>query len=104
MLTDTDLIAKEFSKHEKCYLEYTRITREKSANTSTISEKSDFDASCEVTEKKVLEEQQCLSMESIVAVYGIDEGDREQRYRLQIHFLHKYGDDLLFILLEKSFL
>ena len=28
-VTDTDLIAKEFSKHEKCYLEYTRITRDK---------------------------------------------------------------------------
>ena len=28
-VTDTDLIVKEFSKHEKCYLEYTRITREK---------------------------------------------------------------------------
>ena len=73
-VTDTDLIAKESSKHEKCYREYTRITREKSANTSTISEKSDiqgdFDAVCEVIEKRVLEEQQCLSMESIVSVYN----------------------------------
>ena len=70
-VTDTDLIVKEFSKHEKCYLEYRRITREKSANTSTISEKSDiqgdFDAVCEVIEKRVLEEQQCLSMESIAS-------------------------------------
>ena len=41
-VTDTDLIAKEFSRHEKCYLEYSRITREKSANTSTISEKVIF--------------------------------------------------------------
>ena len=69
-VTDTDLIAKEFSKHEKCYLEYTRITREKSANTSIISEKSDiqgdFDAVCEVIEKRELGEQQYLSMESIV--------------------------------------
>ena len=91
-VTDTDLIAKEFSKHEECYLEYTRITREKSANASTISEKSDiqddFDAVCEVIEKRVLEEQQCLSMESIVSVYRINEGDRQQRYRLtQILFI-----------------
>ena len=41
-VTDTDLIEKKFSKREKCYLEYTRITREKSANTSTISEKVIF--------------------------------------------------------------
>ena len=101
-VTHTDLIAKEFSKHEKCYLEYTRITREKSANTSTISEKSDiqgdFDDVCEVIQKK---EQQCVSMESIVSVSGINEGDRQQRYRLKTHLLQKYGDDLLFISHEK---
>ena len=104
-VTDTDLIAKEFSRHEKCYLEYTRITREKSANTSSISEKSDiqgdFYAVCEVIEKRVLEEQQCLSMESIVSVYGINEGDRQQRCRLKTRLLQKYGDDLLFISHEK---
>ena len=90
-VSDTDLIAKEFRKHEKCHLEYTRITREKSANTSTISEKGDFDAVCEVIEKRVPEEQQCLSMESIVSVCGINEGDRQQRYRLKTHLLQKYG-------------
>ena len=104
-VTDANLVVKEFSKHEKCYLEYTRITREKSANTSTISEKSDiqgnFDAVCEVIEKRVLKEQQCLSMESIVSVYGISEGDRQQRYRLKTRLLQKYGDDLLFISNEK---
>ena len=104
-VTDTDLIAKEFSKHEKCYLEYTRITREKSANTSTISENSDiqgdFDAACDVIEKRVLEEQQCLSTESIVSVYSINEGDRLQQYRLKTRLLQKYGDDLLFISHEK---
>ena len=104
-VTDTDLIAKEFSKHEKCYLDYTRITREKSANTLTISEKSDiqgdFDDVCEMIEKRVLEEQQCLSMESIVSVYSINEGDRQQRYRLKTRLLQKYGDDLPFISHEK---
>ena len=41
-VTDTDLTAKEFSKHEKCYHEYTRITREKSANTSQSLKKVIF--------------------------------------------------------------
>ena len=52
-------------------------------------------------EKRVLEEQQCLSVESIVSVYGINEGDRQQRYRLKTRLLQKYGDDLLFISHEK---
>ena len=52
-------------------------------------------------EKRVLEEQQCLSTESIVSVYDINEGDRQQRYRLKTRLLQKYGDDLLFISHEK---
>ena len=28
MITGVDLIAKEFSKHQTCYVNYTRITRE----------------------------------------------------------------------------
>ena len=51
--------------------------------------------------KRVLEEQQCLSMETIVSVHGINEGDRQQRYRLKTRLLKKYGDDLLFISHEK---
>ena len=47
----------------------------------------DFDAVCEVIEKRVLEEQQCLSMESVVSVYSINEGDRQQRYRLKTSLL-----------------
>ena len=52
-------------------------------------------------EKRVLEEQQCFSMESVVSVYGINEGNRQQRYRLKTRLLQKYGDDLLFISHEK---
>ena len=48
-------------------------------------------------EKRVLEEQRYLSMENIVSVYGINEGDRQQRYRLKTRLLEKYGDDPLFI-------
>ena len=40
-------------------------------------------------------------MESIDAVYVINEGDRQQRYRLKTRLLKKYGDDLLFIYHEK---
>ena len=50
-----------------------------------------------MSEKRVPEEQQCLLMESIVSVYSIKEGDRQQRYRLKTCLLQKYGDDLLFI-------
>ena len=40
-VTDTNLIAKEFSKYEKCYFEYTQ-GRKVQANLLTISEKSDI--------------------------------------------------------------
>ena len=84
-VTGIDLIAKEFSKHQTCYVNYTRITRETKKN-SASSERDiagDFQSVCNVIEKLVLGQQKCVSMETIVSAYGINEGDKQQRYRLK---------------------
>jgi hypothetical protein len=105
-VTDVDLIAKEFSKHQKCYLNYTRIARKTCPENQTLSENNDisgnFDSVCNVIEELVLRQQKCVSMESIVSVYGINEGDRQQRYRLKVRLSDKYKEDLLFISHEKQ--
>ena len=36
---DTDLNAKEFQKHEKCYREYTRIVRKETLEEENLDEK-----------------------------------------------------------------
>ena len=40
-------------------------------------------------------------METIVSSYGINEGDKQQRYRLQQRLLNEHKEQLLFICYEK---
>jgi hypothetical protein len=85
-VTGIDLIAKEFSKHQTCYINYTRISRETKTKNSASSERDttgDFQSVCNVIEKLVIGQQKCVSMETIVSAYGINEGDKQQRYRLK---------------------
>ena len=85
-VTGIDLIAKEFSKHQTCYINYKRIARETTTKNSSSSETDitgDFQSVCHVIAKLVLGQQKCVSMETIVSVYGINEGDKQQRYRLR---------------------
>ena len=101
--TGIDLIAKEFSKHQICYVNYTRITRETKKN-SASSERDitgDFQSVCNVIEKLVLGQQKCVPMETIVSAYGINEGDKQQRYRLKQRLFNEYTEQLLFISYEK---
>ena len=70
VVSETDLIAKEFKKHEKCYLEYTKTIRQR-ASTITSTDDDDesfgyFDAVPSLIENDILEGQQCLSMETIM--------------------------------------
>ena len=37
-VTETDLIAKEFQKHQKCYLEYTRVVRKEDEATESTGD------------------------------------------------------------------
>lgn len=46
----------------------------------------------------MLGQEKCLSMETIVSAYGINDGDKYQRYRL---LLNKYKKPLLFISYKK---
>ena len=40
-------------------------------------------------------------METIVSAYGINESDKQQRYRLKQRLLNEYKEQLLFIFYEK---
>ena len=78
---ETDSIAKEFQKHEKCYREYTRIVRE-----SVLQSKNDeddphgnIDVVLSIIEKDVLQGQQCLSMETLMKEYSGHSGSRQGR-------------------------
>ena len=105
-VTGIALIAKEFSKHQTCHINYTRISRETKTKNSASSERDttgDFQSVCNVIEKLVIGQQKCVSMETIVSAYGINEGDKQQRYRLKQRLLNKYKEKLLFISYEQHY-
>jgi hypothetical protein len=56
-----------------------------------------------VIEKLVIAQQKCVSMKTIVSAYGINEADKQQRYRLKQRLLNKYKERLLFILYEQHY-
>ena len=81
-VTETDLKAKEFQKHEKCYLDYTRIVR-KTTNSTEIGnddqQSGDYNAVLSFVDSDIINGQQCLSMETLmtkfVAILGRGKAD-----------------------------
>ena len=59
---------KEFQKHHKCYLEYTRVVRKEEATESTSDNilLGSYDAVVSLIQNDIIEGQQCLSMEILV--------------------------------------
>ena len=104
-VSQTDLIAKEFQKHEKCYLDYTRIVRKSSSAAESTSEKTcsgngDFDSVLSLIDNDVLAGQQCLSMETIMMKYNGSIGTKQRRFKLKERLLKSYGDKLVFLQAE----
>ena len=78
------------------------VSKENSADSSKNSDISgDFHSVSKVIENLVLGQHKCVSMETLVSVYDINEGDRQQRYRLKQRLSNKYKENLLFISYEK---
>lgn len=99
---DIDPIAKDFQRHEYCYMEYTRLVweKEKNDNVETTERFGNFEAVCELVNDHILSGRQCISMESLMGTYGIGAGVRQRRHSLKARLLKKYGDCLLFISTE----
>ena len=71
VVSETYLIAHQFQKHWKCYLENTRVVRNSSSAAATTSEETclgnrDYDYVLSLTDNDVFDSQQCLSMETIM--------------------------------------
>ena len=95
----TDLIAKEFQKHEKCYRDYTRVVRENASETEKDEDevKGNFDAVISMVDNDVLPGQQFISMETLMNEYGGDLGTKQSRYRLKERLCKHYEEKLVFL-------
>ena len=100
-VAETDLIAREFQKHEKCYREYTRVVRDQSeaaeVNTDDSESYGNLDAVLCMIDNDVLHGQQCLSMETLMNEYRGDPGTKQSRHKLKERIQKHYQDKLLFL-------
>ena len=99
-VTDTDLIAKEFMRHEKCYRENTRIVREGADEEESGDEanaRGDYDLVSTIVKENILGEHQCMSMETLQTAYGVGVGSRQSRHKLQERLLKSFEDQLIFL-------
>lgn len=99
IVEEEKLIAKEFKRHEKCHKDYTRvISKASELPSSTIYEKGDFCSVCERIDFDVIENRKCISMDTLLEIYGIGM-DYKSRYiqLLKGRISKTYGDRLLFL-------
>lgn len=98
-ITDIDLIAKEFQKHEKCYRDYTRNkkTENVEGNLDENFAHGNYDAVLSIVRDNILERQQCISMETLQTVYGIGVGSRQSRHKLKYRLQQTFEDRLIFL-------
>ena len=73
-----DLIAREFRKHDKCYLSYTRISKEPSDKQEEgedqcydLFDTDRFEAVCNIIEVNVLKIHQAVSIKHLALGSGI---------------------------------
>ena len=98
-----DLIAREFRKHDKCYLSYTRISREPSDKQKEgedylyLFDTDRFEAACNIIEVNVPKIHQAVSMQLLNKTSGVGVGNRRYRYKLKERLIKKCTDSIIFI-------
>eukprot|EP00795_Rhopilema_esculentum_P011299 gene11300-21488_t len=85
---------------EEIQEDYTRCVSKMELD-STSNDKEDvtgdFNAVCSLVEESVLEDLQCLSMDTLLMSYGIGVGDRQRRLALKERLKKKYQEKLIFV-------
>ncbi|CAB4024495.1 Hypothetical predicted protein, partial [Paramuricea clavata] len=102
-VTETDLKAKEFQKHEKCYLDYTRVVRKTAESTeggNDDKQSGDYNVVLSLVDSDIIGGQQCLSMETLMTRYCGNIGTRQSRHKLKERLTKSFGDQIVFLQAE----
>ena len=100
-IRDIDLIAKEFKYHDFCYREFTRKVA--NANTKQFEDndaKGNFDKVTDYIQRKILSQNQAISMTVLHDLYGLYTQDTRYRSKLKNRILTKFPDQLLFLTID----
>ena len=104
-IRDIDLIAKEFKYHDFCYREFTRKVA--NANTKQFEDndaKGNFDKVTDYIQRKVLSQNQAISMTVLHDLYGLHTQDTRYRSKLKNRILTKFPNQLLFLTIDAKHL
>lgn len=103
-IKDIDLIAKEFKYHVFCYKDFVREDKSSQSQDHTESGnlKGDFQAMVDCIEKRVLSQNQAISLSLIHELYGIHVHDTRYRNKLKSRIQSQFPDKLLFVSISKT--
>ncbi len=102
-IKDLDLIAKEFKYHVFCYKEFVRQERPAQSQSHSDSEslKGNFESVIDCIEKRVLLQNQAVSMSVIHEIYGIHTQDTRYRSKLKSRIQSNFPGKLFFVTISK---
>ena len=103
-IKDLDLIAKEFRYHVSCYKDFVRQDRRSQCQGPAESEnlKGDFEAVIDCIQKRVLSQNQAVSMALIHEIYGIHTQDTRYRSKLKSRIQSYFPEKLFFVSVGKT--
>ena len=99
-ISGVDLIAKEFQKHETCYRKYTQNLNDgedESEKTEHAYQQGNFNEVCKIIDDLIIEQKKCMSLQSLLQIYGPVTWSKQYRCKLKARLLESYGDKILFV-------
>lgn len=103
-IKDLDLIAKEFKYHVFCYKDFVRQERPSQSQGQADSGNltGNFEAVIDCIEKRVLSQNQAVSMSLIHEIYGIHIQDTRYRNKLKSRIQSYFPEKLFFVSVSKT--
>ena len=98
-ITEVDLVAKEFTRHDRCYCDYIRVLYATKTKT-TVNKKGNFENVCHLIEDYVIASQKCVSMNVLIDVYGIGNDQHQYRQYLKSRLERDFGESICFITVD----
>ena len=105
-ISEVDLIAKEFQKHDACYRDYTRLIQEVDKageeKNAAMFLRGNYEAVCKIVDDLIIGEMKCMSLQSLLLIYGPVSWPKQYRHKLKSCLLETYGEKLLFVTAEET--
>ena len=105
-ISEVDLIAKEFQKHDTCYRDYTRLIQEVDKageeKNAAMFLRGNYKAVCKIVDDLIIGEMKCMSLQSLLQIYGPVSWPKQYRHKLKSCLLETYGEKLLFVTAEEN--